>query len=110
MRMEYQFGDCDDELKWESLITLCVFRLNALGQVFYHFDGGIMPDSASISVDSVDSSGLQPQFQSLVIRKDFPETWILDMINFNDDRFVLSRFACSMLSRDSICTITMDWV
>lgn len=42
---------------------------------------GIMQASGFSPVTSIAS-------QSLVIRKEFPETWILDMLNITDDRFV----------------------
>lgn len=47
-----------------------------------------LPGPPTESVGSA-SFDLQPQPESLIIRKEFPETWILDMLNFADDeRFV----------------------
>lgn len=56
--------------------------------VYYQFSGAGFGAPANNS-NSIAFASFATQPQSLVFRKEFPETWILDMLNFTDDRFVL---------------------
>lgn len=62
--------------------------------VYYQISGaGLsapgLPGPPANSPGSIAFASFATQPQSLVIRKQFPETWILDTLNFTDDRFVV---------------------